>query len=369
MPAMCVSKARHSFKARVFEKIVDGLVLIRCPEWTLGKINFGWLALLMGASLGFLDFTAFIKLLILLMMIGLFGYMVNDWSDRRSDIAVGKRNAFANDSSRRYGIFLFSFVLLSAAAITIYVCDSALKAGLVVAQLSTSFAYSHPPLRLKARGISGFITIIFSQYLIPMSVVMASLNGAKAPDWIFFLSFIGVNGACLELGHQRYDLKRDQAVGIQTFAASLKWEQITRWYRRLLIGLAAFIFALPIYISGRILMSGGIGRSKWFYAMLLLWVVVMLGVAVHRYLVKTRTTFYDPFYACRLITLDRLFTYFPNCFMLIYLAITFVPARTGDWRFAALAILWARISLIKMRNSWHLEQVRRLLLPPELWWR
>jgi 4-hydroxybenzoate polyprenyltransferase len=320
--------------------------------------------ILTDAGTGGSSFASFAGLVVLLALLGLFGYLLNDWADREADRLVGKRNAFHRASTRRACLVLGG-ILIGGLAVGATVCRTWDTRVLVVIQILISFAYSHPPFRLKGRGALGLVAVLWAQYLIPTALVLSLFSKGIAADWMFWMSFAVTNGLCLEIGHQLFDRERDRRAGISTFGARIRSEPLCRTYRLLRDGLGVLIGLVPFYVSWRLLTASW----GWLMACLTFPLLIVTGVASVSLRAAWRTYLsrtYDPYFDDGWTIVDRWYTYFPNCFVPAYLGVLVLPAVTSDWRFAVLMLVWVRLSLPLTPTSTHLKDLGAMFWPPAL---
>jgi 4-hydroxybenzoate polyprenyltransferase len=361
--AAALGRAYRAANKQLWRHVVRVLVRIRWTEVVVGKLSLGIVVMLLRIAAGGLGVSRFLPLLGLMALLGVSGYMLNDLGDRDLDARAGKRNAFTRMSARAaIAVGLSLHALLSLAAV--YVCVSPAALVLVGVQMLASASYSIPPLRLKSSGAWGLGAVLLAQYLLPMSVILLE-SRAMPLDWLFCTLLIAVDGLCLELGHQRHDRERDVQAGLRTFATMRPPKALDRWYGAALLALGSGFAALALYVPLRLATVAG-----WMFALAaaipVAWILVLMGLAIRRTVRWQPGSFPDPFYRPEGGVLNRLFTYLPNGFLPLYLGIVLLPAAAGVWYFAPLAIAWVRLSLPEQAWTRHVEDLGRLLWPPEL---
>jgi len=296
-------------------------------------------------------------------LLALFGYTINDWADKESDASAGKRNSFLNISASKALLF-FVVLLFCILWLILFLKPSPLIAICIIAQVIASLVYSSAPFRLKGCGIVGLIDVILAQYILPTSIILLNLSNVILLDWLFFTCFYFVNGCCLEIGHQLYDLDRDIRTNVQTFAVSFP-SGLQKKYQQLLLALAVFFSIMPFYISARLYWV--LEPIMWIvFSVPLLIVIGLLLWAVYNHISLHPQNSIDPFYHSQGNVIDRFYTYFPNCFMPIFLSIWITITIPYGWIYLFFILIWIKLSMFDKAITWHVNEIRYLCLPPEL---
>lgn len=159
-----------------------------------------------------------------------YGYLVNDFADIELDRRHGKKNTFSGDSKLRAGsVVLISLILSVLAAIPFIHNRYFLFLWLVWFLISTF--YSLPPLRLKERGKTGLIFVVFAQRLLPILLVFAVFE-FSAPFEIILLSvYVLLRGFSSDINHQIEDLDSDRKTATKTFAVEAGTQTVRRIFR------------------------------------------------------------------------------------------------------------------------------------------
>ncbi len=343
------------------------LGVTRWSEIALGKVAIGVIALFVGVLIAGLTLPALLWLVCLFCALGIFGYALNDWCDRSVDAVAGKRNSFTGISSVQAAAF---FALIASLILLLALFAPAVAArGLIVLQLALAFAYSHAPLRLKARGAWGLIGVILAQYLVPSWIILRSVPGAVGSDWMYLNAFALVHGLVLESGHQRWDREHDRAAGVATFGATWPVSAVTALYRWCVPVLGLLIALCPAYIAWRMVQSQGLSGAALAELPLAGLTVLHAGRAFADW---RRDPTLDPFYGESSRALWRLYSYLPNCFIPLYLAVLIAVSAERGWVVLAATLVWLRcLNLGSPSYStrlphygfrWHAVQIASVLL-------
>jgi len=299
----------------------------------------------------------------MLTMMGLFGYLINDWFDRSEDFAVGKRNAFHASHPRVAGS-LFGLLLLGLIGIGTQ-CDlSPLCWTLLGGQTLCSLAYSAHPLRLKARGVLGLICVLLAQYLLPMLFMLAAVGEIHPFLWCLLTGFIGFNGLLLETGHQVWDVRNDVQTGLKTAIRVLGPHRVSQFYQKMLPALGLGILILPVALIVSLWQQGAELRLILSALPVVVMVVPLGATTLHLY--RSEPGVFDPYYNSQSNGMDRLYSYFPTAAIPMYWLAIIVPQATQDWRFLALAPLWVFFALPQQSLRFHWREWRYMFVPPEL---
>lgn len=145
--------------------------------------------------------------------------VINDFADRRDDLAAGKPNRLDRLSA------LFASLAIGAGVIASYFWrhDALLLSAYLAAWLAFSL-YSLPPFRFKNRGLAGVVCDASGAHVFPTLVaVILAFRGAGRPIDIVWLASVGAwafgSGLRGILWHQLTDLENDWRAGVRTFAA------------------------------------------------------------------------------------------------------------------------------------------------------
>ncbi len=160
-----------------------------------------------------------------------YGTLINDLTDREIDISVGKFSASRGHHNTKRQLIATLLVQLCLIIFLIFLSDRGVVYDLVwAAALFLATAYSLPPLKLKVRGILGFITDSVIEKPLPILIVFAFF-GYYGFEVILFPIF----GELLDsiFKHQTEDIELDAKLGIRSFAVQLGKSRSTWGVRKL----------------------------------------------------------------------------------------------------------------------------------------
>jgi len=209
--------------------ITRALQSVRASDWWAYKIP----PLLAVAYAGFLVFdppnrawTTAAGTLAGILLIAVFGYVLNDIFDVEADRRSGRANRMADvgDAART------AWVLVPAAGVMGigWVIGDALLRGLLALNLLLPALYSMPPVRLKGRGLWGVLADAGAAHALPTAVVAHAVTTyAEASGWHVGLFIASATGMAFLAGlrgilvHQVADLEADRVAGVSTLAGAL----------------------------------------------------------------------------------------------------------------------------------------------------
>lgn len=243
-----MSRARGSVPSRA-------LRAVRASDWWAYKIP----PLLSTTFAGLLLFdqpprawATGIGALACILLVAVYGYVLNDICDVDADHRSGRPNRMAH-----VGLPVRALLLVATAAgciaLSIAIGDRVVVA-LLALNLLLPTLYSVPPVRLKGRGVLGALADAGGVHAVPMAVVAraSTLDGAGSPllAALFLWSvighaiFAGLRGIVL---HQNADREADASAGIETFGGSLGVDGARRLVFRWL--LPAELFCLAVFLT------------------------------------------------------------------------------------------------------------------------
>jgi 4-hydroxybenzoate polyprenyltransferase len=173
-----------------------------------------------------LDFVLFI---VFAALHSALGYVVNDWGDRELDAQHGKPNAFVQ-LSQFQGLAALGALLGLAILSALPFIGQPMVLPLWLAWAFVAPAYSLKPLRLKERGAWGLAFSFVAQWSLPILLAFAALNRFGGWDMVIFAVTITINGATLEIAHQRWDRTRDLGTETGTLGSRRSAQQMDRLY-------------------------------------------------------------------------------------------------------------------------------------------
>jgi colanic acid/amylovoran biosynthesis glycosyltransferase len=164
---------------------------------------------------------------------GLVGYLINDWTDLKQDLVVGKNNLFVGKSFSSK-VLSISFALVLAIIPWFFVFElNKLTITLIIAQLSLYILYSVPPFRLKRIAWLGVVLDTFYANVLPTILAVFAVSNlfeAALEIWLIILVscwtfFYGLRGI---LNHHLADLENDKLTKSANVFISCKRKSILR---------------------------------------------------------------------------------------------------------------------------------------------
>lgn len=148
-------------------------------------------------------------------LIGIGGYLLNDYYDQKNDLKAGKTSTMNYLSPSSFKVVLFfcwfiGFILISYLS---------LLAGFVILlQLALLIMYSHPSLRLKERGGLGIVVDSLYAYVVPVIIILIvgeyTIEKWSVVIFIMFNLFVGIRDILI---HQNSDRAADISSDVKTF--------------------------------------------------------------------------------------------------------------------------------------------------------
>lgn len=148
-----------------------------------------------------------------------YGVLINDHFDRKLDIASGKYSSKRGHTlSEKQVVVLVALLAVFGIAVVISIGGSILFDLLWAISFVLATLYSTPPVRLRVRGVVGFIVDSLIEKPLPVLIVF-SFFGYFGIEAILFPIFAELLDSVLK--HQMEDFDIDSAQGVQTFATEL----------------------------------------------------------------------------------------------------------------------------------------------------
>lgn len=240
-----------------------------------------------------------------------FGYLSNDFGDRKTDLLAGKENLLANMSFANILLLLLLFLTLALLPWFIFFPLNKLTGILLGAEFFLFLVYILPPFRLKERALLGVLTDSLYAHVNP--VILAALtfealakNKIMGFELIFgsmalWQLFLGMRNILL---HQIKDHENDLKSGIKTFSTQFGLEKANFWVGQVFAPLEVIAFlcflgilglytllpfvAWPIYLFWALLQKGHPKSLRaWLYQYLddfyIQWLPIIILVAVSFY--------------------------------------------------------------------------------------
>jgi 4-hydroxybenzoate polyprenyltransferase len=158
-----------------------------------------------------------------------YGYLINDFSDRRLDALHGKHNTFRNDSKNRAVTVLIVIFIISI-VFAIPFIENITFVILWAFWIAIATFYSLPPLRFKEKGKTGLILVVFAQRVIPVMLLFAAFNITNLIDIVIILNLILARGFSSDIHHQWQDFENDRLTNTTTSAVKLGIEKTEKLF-------------------------------------------------------------------------------------------------------------------------------------------
>ena len=213
-----------------------------------------------------------------LVLLALFGHLVNDISDLKQDIQAGKVN-FWNKINPKFS----PWILVSLGAISLILASlvSSQITLLILVQLVLNILYSVHPVRLKERGWLSMIVTGFYERALPYLVILFSLNHAivfELKDSFFLIAYFtwAYSWECRNyINGQLRDRELDVSTGLKTLSVIVDNEKLVAVKSRL------FFVEFLAYISWLVALAF---RNFLFFSTFS--AVLALIIVTHRLTIK-----------------------------------------------------------------------------------
>lgn len=152
------------------------------------------------------------------LLIGVGGYLLNDWYDQTIDKKAGKLNITASLSANHFYLLL---LLFWGFGLFFIFQISFVASYILILQFLLLIAYSQPKIRLKEKGVVGLLVDALYGHVVPVLMLLVVLSDFGHIPLFFQLSFIVLNlfiGIRDILIHQLEDKQNDLKAGVKTFA-------------------------------------------------------------------------------------------------------------------------------------------------------
>jgi len=154
-----------------------------------------------------------------------YGYLINDFADIDLDKEHGKSNTFSEDSKLKAISITTLFFGISVLSGYFFIENYAFL-PLWISWILISTFYSLPPIRLKEKGKTGLIFVVFAQRLIPILLVFSAFNFSISWEIIVLAIYVFFRGASSDINHQLEDFENDIVTGTSTFAVKLGQKKV-----------------------------------------------------------------------------------------------------------------------------------------------
>ena len=176
---------------------------IRASEWWGYKLApllaIGY-ATAMKSGKSLLEASPYLLYIMLAMALGAaYVSVINDITDMKEDLAIGKKNRMAGVAPSRRWLFPAAALVAGAAYIATFYPHVLIMALAVMPWIAFS-CYSIPPVRLKKRGIPGVLADASGAHIFTSLFIVASMSyyTGEPIDWIWF-GAVGVWALCYGL--------------------------------------------------------------------------------------------------------------------------------------------------------------------------
>ena len=180
-----------------------------------------------------------------------FGYLINDFADRKLDKAHGKANTFQNDSNIT-ALAVLAFFIAITILLGVPFFNKPYFIILFFLWFFIAVQYSLPPGRFKERGLGGLIVVSIAQRLLPVWMLFAVFN-VLSPLLLTLISFyILFRGLSSDLNHQLQDFENDRKTGTSTSVVRIGPEKMQKLFSIILalerLSLLLFLLAAMVVL-------------------------------------------------------------------------------------------------------------------------
>jgi 4-hydroxybenzoate polyprenyltransferase len=339
-------------------KLNDFKKMVRWHCWAHGKVPLfctGLFFVVLKRSLYSVQ-TVYevLTFLIFIILASIYGYLINDLCDMDIDIKQGKHNVFEKIGKAR-GIIIVSVILILSVLCGLSFKNKYLFPHFLFGLFFFATFYSAPPIRLKTRGFIGLLIVFLTQYPLPLIMIFSAFDSFGTFDMWAFAFFSTITGASQEIGHQRYDMRKDKETGTHTYAVERGEKKINALYRLFIKLDAISLWALVLLIT----------VSFWQKTVLNIPHLVVIPFVIYSILMflfvqkilKSKNEIIDPYFQYgRNDTINIMFTLFPNFFLPLFLAVLLVLEY---FPFIVFVIVFMSITYITFPNA---NPVAKLLI-------
>jgi 4-hydroxybenzoate polyprenyltransferase len=193
----------------------------------------------------------FICFLMLTILVAAFGFLLNEWMDKRDDKIAGKKNALEGVAAFKVWL-LFVFILSGIIAISLVIHWHHSMQWLLALQLLLFIFYSVYPFRLKRKKYAAVILdSIYSGTL--FYIIAVVMGGAATANRFPPIPVLFLWGFCRGLRnivyHQLQDSKHDRKAGLHTLAHDATGTSIRKKLVQIVLPLEISSYFLLLYYS------------------------------------------------------------------------------------------------------------------------
>lgn len=146
-----------------------------------------------------------------------YGYLINDFADRKLDAVHGKNNTFQDDSAPKAVFIVLLFLVFSILAGARF-AEKPLFVPLWICWGLAATFYSLPPIRLKEKGKPGLLVVVLAQRFLPALLIFSAFQYHVWSDVIILSLYIFFRGLSSDLNHQISDYRKDALTETGTYA-------------------------------------------------------------------------------------------------------------------------------------------------------
>ncbi len=256
---------------------VGAFLRLSRPHFLLG----GALAFALGAATASgIDTTTYVVGQLMVSAAQLTAHYVNEYADVEADRAITARTWFSGGSGVLVAGTLAPVIALRAAWVSsllaigfaaVLGASAPLAAGLGVASLAVSWAYSMPPLRLLQTGFGELATSLVVAGVVPVIGVLTQESAVPAELWCGIAPLVLIHMAMM-LAFELPDLASDAASGKRVLAVRIGPT------RTLAVIVLLYLLAAALMLAA--VASGTIGRPAGLGTILVLVVALVTPYAV-----------------------------------------------------------------------------------------
>ena len=341
-------------KETVINKLEKIKQILRWNHWAQGKVPIFCMTMfyliLKQPLYSTHAIKQFIIFLIFIILVSIYGYLINDLFDIEIDRIHGKKNVFEKTGKIRGGFIVFLIFLTSILLGSSFLSKDYFPYILMLIYFLATF-YSAPPIRFKERGIAGLFAAFFTQFPIPIMMIFSAFDSFGSIDMWGFVIFTTVSGAALEIGHQRFDLERDTSTETKTFGVRQGRGSMDRIYKMFVYFDMISMVGIMVIMSLELRLASIYGQDYVMLPPLLIY--LLLALVVTKKMMNEKTCLVDPYYVeGRNDIFNITYALFPNFFLPFYLScVTFIN-YPAFFVFILIFLLITFITFPKANISW-----------------
>ncbi|MDD4577120.1 MAG: UbiA family prenyltransferase [Anaerolineaceae bacterium] len=230
--------------------------LVRWKEWYHSKIPFVFITLFTVTLADSIPVDIALPRLVVLLIFCCsylaFGYLINDFSDKKIDQAAGKIKAIQNFSDSTILSLLVILFIIGSAMALVSISNTYLTILFLFVAYFFGFFYSMPPLRFKEKGVWGLVISSITQRVIPI-LLLGDLLTEQKIIFILFLLLFTLIGIRWILVHQLIDLENDLNQGVSTFVTKVGFPRTNILLRYVFFPLELICLGAILYLQIRMI--------------------------------------------------------------------------------------------------------------------